>query len=139
MGIFGDNNIKVIWFDEQINSDENKYYFTKLKTIFSKSEKYQLLDDGFNNFYKNNNENDFKIIIVIVSGRLFGRYIKKLKDNINKIINIPYTYIFTSCNFRKVLLNLIPDKEHIMSYDTMITINDGFYNPKEFMMILIIY
>ena len=66
MGIFGDNNIKVIWFDEQINSDENKYYFTKLKTIFSKSEKYQLLDDGFNNFYKNNNENDFKIIIVIL-------------------------------------------------------------------------
>jgi len=66
---------------------------------------------------------------VVVSGRLFGRYIKKLKDNINKIINIPYTYIFTSINFKKLLLNQIFDKYHLLSYDTMITINDGFYNP----------
>ena len=87
------------------------------------------MDEGFNNFYKNNNENDFKIVIVILSGRLFGRYIKKIKDNINKIINIPYTYIFTSSNYKNVLLNLIVDKEHILSYDSKIKVNSGFYNP----------
>ena len=88
------------------------------------------MDEGFNNFYKNtNNKNDFKIIIVILSGRLFGRYIRKIKDNINKIINIPYTYIFTSSNYKKVLLNLIDEKEHILSYDSKITVNNGFYNP----------
>ena len=123
------NNIKVIWFDEQIKNKENEIYFNLLKSNFSKSEKYYLLDEGFNNFYKNNNENDFKIVIVILSGRLFGRYIKKIKDNINKIINIPYTYIFTSSNYKKVLLNLIVDKEHILSYDSKIKVNSGFYNP----------
>ena len=54
---------------------------------------------------------------------------KKIKNNINKIINIPYTYIFTSENYRKVLMKLVPDKEHILSYDTMIALNDSFYNP----------
>jgi hypothetical protein len=66
---------------------------------------------------------------VIISGKLFGRYIEKLKVNINKIINIPYTYIFTSLYFKEILLNKSPDKEHILSYDTMISVNDGFYNP----------
>ena len=37
-------NIKVIWFDEQINSKENQNYFNKLKSIFIKSENYQSLD-----------------------------------------------------------------------------------------------
>ena len=83
------NDIKVIWFDEQVNNEENKDYFKQLKSKFNKSERYELLDEGFNNLYKNNNDNDFKIIFVIVSGRLFGKYIKKIKDNINKIINIP--------------------------------------------------
>ena len=46
----------------------------------------------FKNFYKNNNENNFKIVIVILSGRLFGRYIEKIKDNINK--NSIYIYIY---------------------------------------------
>ena len=123
------NDIKVIWFDEQINNEENKDYFKQLKSKFNKSERYELLDEGFNNLYKNNNDNDFKIIFVIVSGRLFGKYIKKIKDNINKIINIPYTFIFTSSNYKKLLLKLIPDRDHILSYDTMMTLNNGFYNP----------
>jgi len=67
--------------------------------------------------------------LVIVSGRLSGRYIRKIKENINKIINIPYTFIFTSSNFKSVLLGIIPDKEQKKSYDTMMTVNNGFYNP----------
>ena len=125
------NNIKVIWFDEQIKNEENQNNFKQLKSFFNNIEQYEELDKGFENFYLKNNENknEFKIILVIVSGRLFGRYIKKLQDNINKIINIPYTFIFTSCNFKKILLSQVPDTEHILSYDTMIMVNDGFYNP----------
>ena len=82
-----ENNTKVIWFDEQINSQENENYFFQVKSFFHNSKKYKGLEEGFNNFYQINNEENFKIIIVIVSGRLFGRYIKKLKNNINKIIN----------------------------------------------------
>ena len=129
MGTSGNKDIKVIWFDEQINNEENKNFFNQVKPFFHKCEKYERLEEGFNNFYHINNEDDFKIIIVIVSGKLFGRYIKKIKNNINKIINIPYTYIFTSENYRKVLMKLVPDKEHILSYDTMIALNNSFYNP----------
>ena len=119
------SNIKVIWFDELINDDYNQDCFKQLKTIFINLKGYQSLDEGFENFYKS----DFQIIFVIISGKLFGRYIEKLKVNINKIINIPYTYIFTSLYFKEILLNKSPDKEHILSYDTMISVNDGFYNP----------
>ena len=125
------NNINVLWFDEYINDEENQDYLKELKKTYKNIKEYQSLDKGFYNFYQSNYEkaDDFNIIFVIVSGRLFGRYIKKLKENINKIINIPYTYIFTSMNFKSVLLNETPDKEHILSYDTMISVNNGFYNP----------
>ena len=130
-----DNNTikvtKVMWFDEKIGNEENQKYFKKLKSIFISWEGFQSLDQGFENFYKNDkgNKNQFKIIFVIVSGRLFGRYIKRIKDNINKIINIPYTFIFTSSKFKQLLLRQLPDKEHKLSYETMIMIKHGFYNP----------
>ena len=135
MGASSNNKkLQMIWFDEQINNNENQIHFTKLKLIFNNNIKgYKLLDEGFEIFYKNEKsnkkKNEFKLIFVIVSGRLFGKYIKIIKDNINRIINIPFTYIFTSLNFKKVLLNELPDKEHILSYDTCIAVNNGFYNP----------
>ena len=124
-------NIGVIWFDELINDYYNQNCFKQLKTIFINSKVYSSLDEGFAYFYKTykEKESEFEIIFVIVSGRLFGRYITKIKENINKIINIPYTFIFTSFNFKRILLNKLSDKEHILSYDTMISVNDGFYNP----------
>ena len=120
-------SIKIIWFDENVYSNENKKYLIQLKSLFHYTKEYQFLNEGFENFYGKSQQ--FQIIIVIISGKLFGRYIKKIKENINKIINIPYTYIFTSNNFKNVLLQEIIDKEHILSYDTMIAVNDGFYNP----------
>ena len=123
------NNIKVIWFDEMINNEENKNHFQQFKSFFNNIKGYQSLDEGFENFYENKQEKNFQLVFVIVSGKLFGRYIKKIKYNINKIINIPYTYIFTSFKYKKVLLNQIQDKEHVLSYDTMIKVNDVFYNP----------
>ena len=116
---------EIIWFDENIKNEENTSYFKKLQDNFNYFNGYQSLDKGFKKFYNLK----FSTIFVIVSGRLFGRYIRKIKENIHKIINLPYTYIFTSPNFKKALLRQIHDKEHIISYDTMINANDGFYNP----------
>ena len=116
---------EIIWFDENIKNEENTSYFNQLQDNFNYFNGYQSLDEGFKKFYTL----EFSTIFVIVSGRLFGRYIRKIKENIHKIINLPYTYIFTSPNFKKALLRQIHDKEHIISYDTMINANDGFYNP----------
>ena len=129
MGNSDAKNIKVIWLDEFIRSEENLDYLSRLKSYFSKSEGYALLNEGLENLYLNNENENFEIIMVIVSGRLFGRYLKEIKKNINKIINIPYTYIFTSTNFKDILTGSKPDVEQIMSYDTMVAINNGFYNP----------
>ena len=119
-------NINILWFDEKINNNENQLYFNRMKTIFKNVKGYNdILDESFEIFYKNN----FEIIYVIVSGRLFGKYIKKINSNINKIINLPYTYIFTLSYFKKILLKELPDSKHRLSYDTMKEIKDDFYNP----------
>ena len=122
------NNFKVIWFDENIDNEENQYYLKQLKSNFNNVNTYLIFDEGFKNFYEKKNENEFIIIFVIISGSLFGRYVKKLKEKINRIVNIPYTYIFTSNNEKNLLLNKVSDKEHKLSYDTMIIVNDCFYN-----------
>ena len=129
MGASSNNNIKLVWFDENINIGQNEKYLKQLKCLTNQTKEYKLLDEGLENFYGKDKEYTFRIVIVIVSGRLFGRYVKKIKDNINKIINIPYTYIFTSYYFKKVLLREATDKKNELSYDTMISVNDGFYNP----------
>ena len=123
------NKIHILWIDEKINNYENQMYYNQLKSSFCNFKGYNdLLDEVFELFY-GGPEFKFEIIYVIISGRLFGKYIRTIKDNINNIINIPYTYIFTSNYFKKVLLKKLPDNEHILSYDTMIEIKDDFFNP----------
>ena len=78
MGNKNANNIKAIWFDEHINNKENQEFFKLLSSNINESKGYESLNEGFELLYKNINK-DFEIILVIVSGRLFGRYIKKLK------------------------------------------------------------
>ena len=65
--------------------------FKALNSLY-KNTGYNSLDAGFKDFYSKGNRDDFKINnIVIVIGKLFVRYVRKLKENINKIINISYT------------------------------------------------
>ena len=75
---------KIIWFDENIKNEENKSYFNKLQDNFNYFYGYQSLDEGFKKLYNL----EFSTIFIIVSGRLFGRYIRKIKENIHKIINL---------------------------------------------------
>ena len=119
---------RLIWFDENIYNENNKILFNKLKNNFPNLKGFQSLDEGFVNFYQNSNR-DYNIILVVVSGKLFGRYVKKINENLNRIINIPYTFIFTSTNFKNILLNSLYDTYHILSFDTKVNVNNGFYNP----------
>lgn len=118
-------HIKIIWFDEQINNHENQEILSKIKSYVNSCLTFDNLEKGFNMFYSH----DFSPIFTILSGKLWGKYLDMLQKNMNKIINIPYTVIFTSKRFQKVLLQKEPDKEHILSYDTINKINDPFYNP----------
>ena len=122
--------LETIWIDENIGNAENLNYLKILNSI-TICKGFNSLDKAFNCFFltKKEEKNNFRLIFVIVSGKLFGRYIKKLKENINEIINIQYTYIFTSNNYKKILVNIEPDINHKISYDTMKSVNDGFYNP----------
>ena len=121
------HEMHILWIDEKINNDENQIYYHRLKTSFCNFKGYNdLLDEVFELFYDGGK---FEIIYVIISGRFFGKYIQTIKDNIKRIINIPYTYIFTSNYFKKVLLKELPDNQHILSYDTLIEIKDDFFNP----------
>jgi hypothetical protein len=52
------------------------------------------------------------------------------KENINKIINVPWVVIFTSEKFKNILFQKEPDEKHILSYDTLNSVNDTFYNPE---------
>ena len=117
-------NAKVIWFDENINSVENQKMLKEIKLKVDSCLAYDNLEEGFKNFYSN----IFVPIFTIVSGKLWGRYLQMFRKNINKIINIPYVAIFTSERFQKILLQIKPDEEHILSYDTINQINDPFYN-----------
>ena len=36
------------------------------------------MDEGFENFYRNKEDKNFQIVFVIISGKLYGRYIKKI-------------------------------------------------------------
>ena len=119
----------LIWLDESINDEMNRILIDKLKIIFTNFKGCQSLNECFENFYQTNSTN-YKIIIVIVSGKYFGRYVQKIRENINKIINIPYTFIFTSTYFKNILLNSFHDRNHELM---------AFIILEEFMTILKIY
>ena len=115
----------VLWFDENINDEDNFEYLEKMKKKFVSVKGYTNIEEGFENYYVN----DFSLIVTIVSGRLWGRYLSFFKKKINQILNIPYTIIFTSEDYKSILYKIKSDKEHNMSYDTLVDIGDPFYNP----------
>ena len=126
MGSGASKAIDIIWFDEEINTDENQNYIKKFQPLTNTLETYDNLEKGFDKFY----EEKFITIFTIVSGKLWGRFLRMFKENINKIINIPWVVIFTSEKFKNILLQKEPDEKHILSYDTLKGVNDTFYNPE---------
>ena len=119
-------DLDIIWIDEKINNNENQFYLQKMKNDYPNITitAYDKLEEGFNKIL----ELKFVSIFIIVSGRLYSKYYHKLKDNLNKIKCIPINLIFTSKKFKKILENIEPDTEQIISYDIQKSINNSFYN-----------
>ena len=118
-------NIDIVWFDENIKNYENQTYAKQLRPFFHSLSCYDCLEEGFFNFFMR----DFRIIFTIVSGKLWGKYLKMLKEKKKSIINIPYTIIFTSKWFSEILLQKKKDEKFKLSYDSLMAINHPFYNP----------
>ena len=119
-----------VWIDENYKNKENSSYLNLLKKNNNLSIIcFDNIDEAFNFLLlkeKLNNEDEinklkFNAIYILISGRLYPDYYKKLKENIINIIFIPICCIFTSLKLLKEIeANKITYKE----------INSPFYNKE---------
>ena len=85
------NPENIIWIDENVDNDENTGYLKDLNSLGYKVECFKNVDDGLN-YIKSIKFESTKIII---SGRLYIKFIKIFIDNLNDIYVIPKIIIFT--------------------------------------------
>ena len=107
----------IIWIDSNINNDENKYYQLRLekKTSFEELKCVDNVPDAIE-YLK---ELQFVKTIIISSGRLFPKFIKIFKKDINEFMLCPKIIIFTG------------DKSHFLTEvenNQNLLINHPFYN-----------
>ena len=85
---------KFIWIDPEIENEENKYHYTHIfeeKNINCK--KFDNIDESFN--YLKGENNFFKEIVIIISGKLFNNFYHKFLLNIKSFKFSPTIIIFT--------------------------------------------
>ena len=116
---------QLIWIDEKIENKENIKFSENLKSKFEELNliKCDSLEKGFDEIFKIN----FELVYIIVSGRLFEKYIIKLKNNYNILKTIPLTMVYTSDNFKKELMGKVETNYAPFIIKTII--NDSFINP----------
>ena len=89
-----DNERIYVWMDPEINNEQNKYHYEilfKNKNIDCK--KFDNVNEGFN--FLNEKQNDFKEIIIIISGKLFNDLYYRIKNNLESILFSPTIIVFT--------------------------------------------
>ena len=85
------NQENVIWFDEHIDYNDNKSYLSELNSLGYNVRYFKNIDEGF----KYIQTIKFETTKIILSGKLYIRFIKKFIDNLNEIYVIPKIIIFT--------------------------------------------
>ena len=85
------NPENVIWIDENVDNEENTGYLKDLNALGYNVQCFKNVDEGFD-LVKSIRFESTKIII---SGRLYIKFVKKFIDNINEIYVIPKIIIFT--------------------------------------------
>ena len=85
------NNL--IWIDSNLDTNENKRI---LETLSSKLNviKCNNIKQAFNHILKI----QYQTVFVVISGKFYNDYIKELNINIDKIVCIPISIIFTTQN-----------------------------------------
>ena len=86
---------KYVWIDPLIDNEENTFCYNQIfveKKLNCK--KYNNIDEAYD--YLIQKPNEFKEIVIIISGKLFINFYYKLKNNIDEIKFSPNIIIFTS-------------------------------------------
>ena len=83
-----------VWMDPQIYNDQNKIHY---KNLFSEKnidcKRYNNVEEGFDFLIKK--ENNFKEIVIIISGKYFNDFYHRIKKNITSIKFSPTIIVFT--------------------------------------------
>ena len=123
-----DNNHgkKYIWIDQKIKTKENLFFYN---IIFSEKrincEKCDNIDEAYN--YLIEEQNEFKEIFIIISGKLLISFYYKIKNNIDKIKFSPTIIVFTS-NTEFVINQLKMNNIYYNNYllDNKLIFNDPY-------------
>ena len=85
------NPENVIWIDEKVDNEENTGYLKGLNTLGYNVQCFKNADEGFELI----KTIKFESTKIIISGRLYFKFIKKFIDNLNTLYVIPKIIIFT--------------------------------------------
>ena len=105
---------QILWFDDNINSDENQKYLDILKNDFENVQTFQKEEELFQIMEKLK----FDIYILIINGLNFSKYMKYILNN--SLYSIPVSIIFTK--------NEVELKQKISS-EYKEYLEHKFYNP----------
>lgn len=84
----------LVWINESVGSKENISFINKIKDEFKiKIASFCDVESGIKYI---SNCITFKLVIIIVSGKLFPLYLETIKKYINNLTSIPITIILTS-------------------------------------------
>ena len=120
----------IFWIDQNVFSSENRSYLQKFKeNPLYKNLLLSLQFICFNNLnfaFNTLLRLHFKIIFIIISGRLYPYYYNELNKH-KKFINfLPICVIFTSDKKKEILIKR--KKEYYLTEDIFDSINNSFYN-----------
>jgi len=119
----------IIWIDEKIKNDENQIYLKTMKEKFPIFNIYECenLEEGINQLLKIK----YELVFVCTSGRLYQSYLQKLEEITDDLFCLPISIIFTSKNYKKVLIGLKTNEDPQYPLEKKIKqlIFDPFYNP----------
>ena len=119
----------IIWIDNKINNEENSSYLKYIKehelykTFCLKIIPFDNLETAFDFIVSIIN---FKLLFIIVSGRLYSDYYDLLNQKLNLIKCLPICIIFTSNRIKNSLIKKKP--EYYLSQEAVDSINSNFYN-----------
>ena len=122
----------IFWIDKEVHNAENSKYFKSFKenSLYKQLNlQFYCFDNLEEPFDLIMNYISFKLLFIIISGRLFPNYIYKLKNHIRFIRCIPICIIFTSDHLKEVILKR-KRKHPIFKFyeENEYYINHPFYN-----------
>ena len=118
----------IIWIDNKINNKENTSHLKYIQE-HELYKAYNLMIIPFENlevaFDFILSQINFKLLFIIISGRLYSDYLDLLNQKKNSIKCVPICTIFTSNKIKDALIN---KKFEYLSQDAIDNINSNFYN-----------